>query len=297
MTLWLIFVVLLLAALGFLVLPLYRHSKQLTAPMSAAILGTVALSAGLYYAIGQPDVPSGPGERPDPHTMVTSLAERLQREPNNVEGWLLLARSYEALEQYEPAAEAYEKVLEIQPNHPTALFYGGYIAAGRGEMNLAADRWETILRFGAAPEDVRATMQKQISAWRGHPDTSPPVAAVTSEQGGVIVEASVSLSEAAAAAIPADSTLFLIARDPAQPSPPIAVARRKLSELPLLVSLSDRNAMVPGRNLSAYPEFELLARVSLSGGPIAQSGDWFGSVMIDGESGINIDVLIDQQVP
>ncbi len=296
MTLWLIFTVLLLAALGFVVLPLYRHSKRLTGPMIAAITLTVALSAALYYRVGAPDVPSGPGEQPNPHAMVASLAERLEREPNDVEGWLLLARSYETLEQYEPAAAAYEKVLELQPDHPTALFYGGYIAAGRGEMNLAADRWELILRNEAAPEDVRDAIQRQIDIWRGDAPRSPSLATVTPEQGEAIVEASVSLSDEAAASIPADTTVFLIARDPAQPSPPIAVVRRRLTGLPLVVSIGDRDAMVPGRNLSAFDEFELLARVSVSGGPIAQAGDWYGVVTIENGRDTNVDIVIDTEV-
>ena len=74
--------------------------------------------------------------------------------------------------------------------------------------------------------------------------------------------------------------MFVIARDPAQPMPPIAVTRRRLSELPMAVELSDRESMVPGRDLSGFAEIELIARVSVSGQPNAQPGDWFGTITV-----------------
>ena len=55
--------------------------------------------------------------------------------------------------------------------------------------------------------------------------------------------------------------------------------------------------MVAGRPLSGYSEFEVVARVSLSGGPAAQSGDWFGSLIVTANSGQTVDLVIDQKVP
>jgi len=55
--------------------------------------------------------------------------------------------------------------------------------------------------------------------------------------------------------------------------------------------------MVAGRELSAFPEVEVIARISLSGGPGAKSGDWFGSrIMRPGEDN-SVSITIDQQVP
>ena len=112
-----------------------------------------------------------------------------------------------------------------------------------------------------------------------------------------IVSARVSLSDAAMAAMSGNASVFVIARDPNAPSPPIAVVRRMLSDLPAVVSLSDAQSMVEGRNLSAFPEIELLARVSLSGGPAAQSGDWFGSMIVRPAEKDSVFLTIDQQVP
>ena len=93
-----------------------------------------------------------------------------------------------------------------------------------------------------------------------------------------------------------DASIFIIARDPAQPSPPIAVTRRALSELPFAVELGDQESMIPGRNLSAFAEFEMIARVSVSGNPIAQAGDWFGSTIVHPAESNQVQLSIDEQV-
>jgi cytochrome c-type biogenesis protein CcmH len=105
------------------------------------------------------------------------------------------------------------------------------------------------------------------------------------------------LSDEAAAALPVNATIYVIARDPMQPSPPIAVSPRQLSDLPVRVDLDDRNAMVAGRPLSGFAEFEVVARVSLSGSPAAQSGDWSGSLIVSANSGQIVDLVIDQEIP
>ena len=112
-----------------------------------------------------------------------------------------------------------------------------------------------------------------------------------------IISAQVSLSAEARAALTADTFVFIIARDPAAPTPPVAVSRLRLSELPTVVSLTDAESMVAGRELSSFAEIELLARVSLSGGPAAASGDWFGSMLVRPAETRSVSLAIDQQVP
>ena len=92
------------------------------------------------------------------------------------------------------------------------------------------------------------------------------------------------------------ASVFIIARDPARPSPPIAVTRRLVSDLPLVVELGDQESMIPGRNLSAFSEFEVLARVSLSGNPIAQPGDWFVSAIVRPADSKEVELVIAEQV-
>ena len=200
------------------------------------------------------------------------------------------------------AVNLLENALELDSNNQPGLFYMGMAAANRGETDRAATLWERLLALGP-PADVRGVLEQNIAAWRGEaPATmsAPPQPPPDQEQeipDDAIVSARVSLSDAAMAAMSGNASVFVIARDPNAPSPPIAVVRRMLSDLPAVVSLSDAQSMVEGRNLSAFPEIELLARVSLSGGPAAQSGDWFGSMIVRPAEKDSVFLTIDQQVP
>ncbi len=329
MILWLVLILLCFAALAFVVWPLYQGSGRLSLLLAAVIVLTIGLSATLYHHIGNPGVPSGAGSMPDVSEMVTSLAQRLEDNPDDVNGWLMLGRSYQTLQRFDEAVSAYEKAIELEqgrnahsmvalgivlleredgqmsdraaslfenalvldPNNPNALFYAGGAAARRGNTALAADRWETLMGLNA-PLEIQGLLQSKINEWRGLP---PPVEALP--QADIQVSINLSVAATAMPELPADATVYVIARDPGQPSPPIAVTPRRLSELPALVVLSDRDAMVPGRSLSGYPELEIVARISLSGNPIAQSGDWAGSTIIRIGDERAIDLVIDTKIP
>lgn len=341
---WIILVVLCLAAVLFAIWPLWRRSHRLTPAVSTIIVLIAGLSAGLYYEVGSPGVPSGRsgGEEslPDMQEAVSSLEARLQSNPEDIGGWKMLGRTQMTLGDFAGAAESYETAmnleearvaqtlvdlaiaimnrdqsqvegrtaslidtaLALEPNNPAALFYSGVAAANRGDTDTAAERWEILLSLNP-PENIRAILVQRIAEWRGEtpPAAMPPQsAAPTADQplpDDAVVSAQVALSEEAVAAINRDANVFIIARDPAAPSPPIAVTRLLLSELPTVVSLTDAQSMVEGRNLSAFAELEILARVSLSGGPAAASGDWFGSKLVRPAENRSISLTINQQVP
>lgn len=331
MTLWIVFASLCFVALAFVVWPLYRSLGRLTPLIATVIVLTVGFSAFLYNEIGQPGIPSGAGSAPDTDEIVASLAERLKDNPEDVNGWVLLGRSYQSMQRYDDAISAFEKALALEqgqnaqtmvslaitlmerqggeltdrasslfehalalePNNPNALFYGGSAAARRGDTALAADRWEALVQQDAPPE-IREMMQGKINEWRGLP---PPAAEPQPTATDSIVSLNLSLSEEAAAALPANARVFVIARDPAQPSPPIAVAPLQLAEIPARVDLDDADSMVAGRPLSGFAEIEVVARVSLSGSPAAQSGDWSGSLIVSANSGQTVDLVIDQEIP
>lgn len=329
MTLWVVLILLCLMALAFVVWPLYRSSGRLTPVLAAVIVVTIGLSAALYQEIGNPGVPSGAGTTPHVDDMVVSLRKRLEDNPDDVNGWVLLGRSYQSMNQYDEAIAAFEKAIALEqgqnaetlvglgialleqqhgeasdrstrlfenalaldPNNPNALFYAGGAAARSGDTALAAERWEKLLQQDAPPE-IRELLLRKISEWRGLP---PPTAEQEQPEG--LVSINIAISAAALSALPAEATVYVIARDPAQPSPPIAVTPQRLSQLPMVVALSDSDAMVAGRPLSAFTELEIIARVSISGSPMAQSGDWSGSVIINTDDTRSIDLIIDQETP
>jgi cytochrome c-type biogenesis protein CcmH len=279
--------------------------------------------------------------------VLASLRQRLIDNPEDLNGWAMLARSQMTLQQFGDAVTSFERVMELEdgrnaqtlvdlalailsrdgtpiegrtaaliesalalePNNPAALFYSGVAAANRGDTDLAASRWEVLLGLSPPPE-IRSILEQRVAEWRGiapepvQPQLaeSRPAAAAAEPVApeavpGAVVTARIALSETAMSALSAEANVFIIARDPAQPSPPIAVDRVRLSELPTVIALGDANSMVAGRALSGFQEFELLARVSLSGGPAAASGDWFGSLIVKPSDSNSVFLSIDQQVP
>lgn len=53
--------------------------------------------------------------------MVASLATRLQNEPDNIEGWNMLARSYNAIGRFKEASDAYARLVQLVPNDSNLL--------------------------------------------------------------------------------------------------------------------------------------------------------------------------------
>jgi hypothetical protein len=55
--------------------------------------------------------------------------------------------------------------------------------------------------------------------------------------------------------------------------------------------------MIAGRVPSGFAQLEIIARVSLTGQPVAQPGDWFGQQIVDTTATETVQIIIDQQVP
>ncbi len=333
--LWFLFALMLAVAAVFLLWPVYRQKTRLSATAAAIVIAAMALAPFVYLSIGSPDARNSQVVASEIEAMVSSLAARLERNPQDLAGWKMLGRSYftmgklpEAIGAFERAVELesgrdaqtladlgeavlmndqssitgragqlFETALSVSPANPKALFYGGLAAINRGEPLLGADRWEALLAT-STPKNIEDILRQRIAELRG--ESLPPadsLAVATAAAAGTTITINVALGANALTLVGPDATVFVIARDPAQPSPPIAAVRRRASELPAVVTLSDADAMIPGRLPSAYAELEIIARVSMSGDPIARSGDWFGSQMLRRSSNDSLAIIIDQQVP
>jgi cytochrome c-type biogenesis protein CcmH len=77
---------------------------------------------------------------------------------------------------------------------------------------------------------------------------------------------------------------------------PLAVRKLKLGDLPVTLTLSDDDAMLPSMKLSSFDQVIVGARVSSSGNPVAQSGDFYTEVeAVDSASPpAQINLTIDQ---
>ncbi|MDP3856153.1 MAG: c-type cytochrome biogenesis protein CcmI [Stagnimonas sp.] len=111
----------------------------------ALLLASLFLLAGAlwYQQAGSwklaEQIATGPvaptGAPPDIAAMVAKLEARLQAEPGDAEGWVMLGRSYFVLERYGDSAAAYAKANELSPTADPRLL------TSEGEaLTLARDR-------------------------------------------------------------------------------------------------------------------------------------------------------------
>ncbi len=266
--------------------------------------------------------------------MVKRLATHLQNNPDNVEGWLTLARSYSALGRFEQAASTYAsaakqspndaqllaeyadtlamvqgrlqgepekliaRALQINPDNSKALALAGSLAFDNKNYAKAVEYWEKALRL--APPDsefarsVNASLAEARTLGKASVPAAPRSASTAAAAGGV--KGVVKLAPELAAKVAPTGTVFIFARAAEGSRMPLAILRKQVHELPVTFLLDDSMAMAPGINLSSSPKVVVGARISKSGNANPQPGDFQGLSAPIANSASGITVVIDREV-
>ncbi len=220
-----------------------------------------------------------------------------------------------------PAGEGgmmFAELVEQTPENAKVMWYGGFVAFETGQDARGRELWSALLERNP-PAPIRRIIEERLGTSSPMGDTlmgGAQAATPESVETKVAVEAKTEAAPAPAPAPPTDpdaiqlsvtlspelsnhltqaAPLFIFARG-ASGGPPLAVVRRGSNELPLIIEMSDENAMMQGVKISSMPELQLVARVSLSGSPAAKSGDLFGEVKYSREEGQQVAIVIDQVV-
>ncbi|HLB13825.1 MAG TPA: c-type cytochrome biogenesis protein CcmI [Burkholderiales bacterium] len=293
---------------------------------TAAILGVVipVAAVALYVTVGSPGAllaqapgASGPRHEVTPEQlegMVAKLAAHVEKNPDDAQGWTLLARSYYVMSRYPEAVRAYERAaalvprdadlladyadalavtqgrslqgqplelvqraLEIDPEHWKALALAGTAAFGRKDYGRAIAYWERLRRVVPGDSEVGRSVDASIAEARelaGAKPAAAPKAAAAAASAKVAGQ--VSLAQGLAANTAPTDTVFIFARAASGPPLPLAVLRKQVKDLPLDFTLDDSMAMAPNLKLSGFAEVVVGARVSRSGNATPQSGDLQG---------------------
>jgi cytochrome c-type biogenesis protein CcmH len=155
-------------------------------------------SAALYATLTNWSWHGAPADD-SPQTMVARLARKLESDPQDLNGWLMLGRSYIVLEQFPLALRSFERAdrlaggknadalvgeaealtmsdeaeldgragriieqaLVLDPNSGKALFFGAAAAVRRGDLALGKERFQKLLSMNP-PEAIRPILQQQI---------------------------------------------------------------------------------------------------------------------------------------
>jgi len=113
---------------------------------------------------------------------------------------------------------------------------------------------------------------------KARPESKQAESKPTERVSGLSLQVSVDVSEQVRQQFDASDTVFVYAKAKQGPRMPLAAQRLTLAALPATVVLDDSMAMVEGINLSAFDPIVISARVTKTGSPIAQGGDYIGKL-------------------
>jgi cytochrome c-type biogenesis protein CcmH len=242
-------------------------------------------------------------------TAVARLTERLRANPDDLQGWLVLARSQETMERFDDAAQSYRQaiaaatrqqapadiVARLQADLADTLgsarqgdLGGPAQTAIAAALALDANQPKALALAGAAAlrrgdiDGTRAHWQRLLGLLEPGSDMALRVESdlqrLSAPRAAAALGARITLDAALAGRVPPQATVFVVVR-PAGERMPAAVLRLRASELPADVVIDDRHAMSPDRPLSRFNALTVQARLSATGQALAQPGDWLSAAL------------------
>ena len=288
------------------------------------------LSAGFYFALGDATrIAEKNAQQPmtqeGVEKMVAEFAAKMEKDPTNLQGWVMLARSYRILGRNEEAAKAYERAgnfidsdpqlladyadvlasnangsftgkplllinqaLKLDPNNLMALWLSGTASYAASNYKAAVQTWEKLAQqLPPGTEDARS-IEASIADARAKGGLSAKVSVNTKGISGKI-EISADLKSK----VKSGDIVMVIARKPGERMP-VAVLKTSVSEFPMDFSLTDALAMNPSAPLSQLSEASIEVRISKTGMAKPEVGDLISAVQIVKVGASNIRLVIDQ---
>ena len=288
------------------------------------------LSAGFYFALGDATRiaeknTQQPMTQEGVEKMVAEFAAKMEKDPTNLQGWVMLARSYRILGRNEEAAKAYERAgnfidsdpqlladyadvlasnangnftgkplklinqaLKLDPNNLMALWLSGTASYAAGNYKSAVQTWEKLAQqLPPGTEDARS-IEASIADARAKGGLSAKASVSTKGISGKI-EISADLKSK----VKSGDIVMVIARKPGERMP-VAVLKTSVSEFPMDFSLTDALAMNPSAPLSQLSEASIEVRISKTGMAKPEVGDLISAVQTVKVGVGNIRLVIDQ---
>jgi cytochrome c-type biogenesis protein CcmH len=307
--------------------PLAASSKKILWPIVLVLLLPALAMLGYFYTESWrtqqtiADVAAHPedAQRLTIEAMVGKLERRLQKSPDDAEGWAMLGRSYFAMARYPSAADAYhkanalnggtqppelvaegealamanernlqgepsalfERALKLDANNGKALWYGGLAAAQAKDFKLAMQRWVQLRNQADLPPELAQVLDTRMQELAQLSGLPLPKKEEAKATAGVQLRLHVRLTPELQNQVPAGASLLVFAKAAAGPPMPLAVKKLTDFKLPLDVTLDDSMAMMPQLRLSLFPRWTVTARISTSGDVRAQAGDLQGQLAVD----------------
>ena len=292
----------------------------------------VVLSSGLYFSLG--DVvrvaqknSETPMTQEGVEKMVAEFAAKMEKDPGNLKGWAMLARSYRILGRNEDAAKAYARAgdyinsdpqlladyadvlatnadgnftgkplqlinqaLKLDPDNLMALWLSGTAAYSSGNYKVAVQTWEKLAKQIPPDTDEARAIQASIAEARskGGLSSQAPVSVA-----GKVIGGNIDVSPDLKSKIKMGDIVMVIARKPGERMP-VAVLKVPASDFPMNFTLTDALAMNPSALLSQLSEASIEVRISKTGMAKPEAGDLISAAQTVKVGATNVRLLIDQ---
>ncbi len=212
------------------------------------------------------------------------------------------------------AVELLRKALSLDPDSVTAMWLLGNAAADEGDTATALNYWQRAYPLLDGQPGLQAELGQMIAGAGGElpasaatlPPIMPtteaagtaPAAAAETDGSGAAITVEVALAPSLMGQAAPGDIVFVLARAASGPPMPLAVARHRVSELPLKVTLTDAMAMMPAMKLSSFDQVKITAKVSKSGQAATQPGDLIAAdrVVDSAAPPDSVQLLIDEVV-
>ena len=293
----------------------------------------VLVSSGLYLGLGDAfRVAQNNQQKPMTQAgieqMVADFALKMEKDPNNLKGWAMLARSYRILGRHEDAAKAYaragnfinddpellaeyadvlvgvangsfvgkpmqliQQALKLDPNNLLALWLSGTAAFTNGNYSSAVQTWERLAKLlPPNSEEARAIATSIEEARSKGGMIAAPVATGKSISGQVELSADLKTK------LKPGDTLMVIARKPGERMP-VAVLKVPVTQFPFNFVLDDSLAMNPNMRISELPEVTIEVRISKTGMAKLESGDLISAIQTVKLGSSKVRILVNQVYP
>jgi len=317
--------------LGAVLRPLWRGNRN----VALATMVSMAIVAGLLYLLVGTPRALDPTQRRAPETLADAVAQlqaELKRDPNQPEGWRLLARAQAAQGRPQQARDAYAEAvklapdepdllaeaaearalanpdhrfddasvamlrhaLERQPMHQRARWFLGIAQRQAQQPAEAAKTWEPLLAV-VDPKTVES-LRAQINAAREEAGMKPlPPAPAAAQTAVALLRITIDIAPELKSTLKPTDVLFVVARQPNGPPMPVAAKRLPAAAFPVTVELSDNDSPMPTMKLSQAGAVEVIARISRTGAANRAMGDLESSPLTaQSKPGAHYNVRIDQ---
>ena len=220
---------------------------------------SLVLALGATTAHAAPEMGASAGKVGSIATMVEGLEARLEKEPGDMKSWVLLGRSYYHLQRPDDAKAAFDKA--------KALGYTGELP----DLTVSPKVKTQSHGAGHSGYHKGTPLSDPLSQAIIDVDDKKPMAVAANVSQGI--KLSVDIDPELKKSLSGDTAIFIFARATNGMRAPLAAVKKKVSDLPVDITLNDSMQMMPGHNISSVKEIVVGARVSMSGSPMKQAGD------------------------